>query len=99
MFHHYFESTASAVWLFDPCTTTVVDCNEATVALMRSSSRDELVGKRAEELAPPLQPDGLTTVESLGRCITETMKKGYSRFDWMVSRFDRTEVPLEVIQH
>jgi PAS domain S-box-containing protein len=96
MFHLLFERTRDAIWLFDPGTGTMVDCNEATVALMRCRSRAELVGKRAEELSPPVQPDGSPTVEAAALHIAETLKNGNSRFEWTAQRFDSTEVPLEV---
>ena len=95
MFHLLFERTADAVWLFDPRTAAMVDCNEAAAALMRCS-RADLVGKRAEELSPQVQPDGSPTVESVARRIAETLKSGNSRFEWTARRFDGTEVPFEV---
>jgi PAS domain S-box-containing protein len=96
MFHLLFERTADAVWLFDPATATVVDCNKAAAALMRCESRADLIGKRAVELSAPVQPDGISTVESVARRIAETLKSGNSRFEWTARRFDGTELPLEV---
>jgi PAS domain S-box-containing protein len=96
MFHLLFERTADAVWLFDPATATVVDCNKAAAALMRCASRADLIGKRAEELSTPVQPDGTPTVESVARRIAETLESGNSRFEWTARRFDGTELPLEV---
>ena len=63
---------------------------------MRCKSTD-LLGKRAEELALPMQPYALTSRELLARYITETMKDGNISFEYRVQRFERTEVPLEVI--
>src|SRR6516164_9472336 len=63
MFHLLFERTADAVWLFDPATATVVDCNKAAAALMRCESRADLIGKGAIELSAPEQPDGTHTGE------------------------------------
>ena len=96
MFHLLFERTADAVWLFDPRTATIVDCNEAATVLMRCRSRADLVGKGAADLSTPTQPDGSPTVESVARRIEETLKNGNSRFEWTARRFDGTEVPLEV---
>jgi PAS domain S-box-containing protein len=96
MFHLLFERTADAVWLFDPGTATVVDCNKAAAALMRCEGRTDLIGKRAIELSAPVQPDGTPTVESVARRIAETLKSGNSRFEWTARRFDGTELPLEV---
>src|SRR5271165_5567118 len=96
MFHYLFEHTSEAVWLFDALTSTFVDCNDAAVALMRCGSRADLVGKRAEEFAPPVQSDGLPTVESMARHVAETLKNGKSMFEWTAQRFDGTKVPLQV---
>src|SRR5215510_2969749 len=79
MFHLLFERTADAVWLFDPGTATVVDCNKAAAALIRYESRADLIGKRAIELSAPVQPDGTPTVESVAQRIAETLKSGNSR--------------------
>ena len=96
MFQLLFERTRDAILLFDPGTGTVVDCNEATVALMRSESRTQLVGKSAEELSGPRQPDGSPTAEAAKHRIEETLKNGNSRFEWTALRLDGTEVPLQV---
>jgi PAS domain S-box-containing protein len=95
MFRLLFERTADPIWLFDPRTATIVDCNAATAVLMRSS-RADLIGKRADELSASVQPDGSPTVESVARRIAETLKNGNSRFEWTARRFDGTEIPLEV---
>ena len=57
------RATTDAVWLFDPATATVVDCNKAAAALMRCESRADLIGKGAIELSAPEQPDGTHTGE------------------------------------
>jgi PAS domain-containing protein len=87
MFHLLFERTADAVWLFDPGTATVVDCNKAAAALMGCESRADLIGKRAIELSAPVQPDGTPTVESVAQRIAETLKSGNSRFEWTARNF------------
>ena len=96
MFDLLFERTTDAVWLFDPGTATIVDCNEATVALMRCKSRADIIGRRGQDFSPPVQPDGSPTGEAAARRTAETLKNGNSRFEWTARRFDGTEVPLEV---
>ncbi|MBV9489038.1 MAG: PAS domain S-box protein [Verrucomicrobia bacterium] len=96
MFGLLFERTVDAIWLFDPGTATIVDCNEATVALMRCRSRADLVGMRGEDFSPPVQPDGSPTREVAARRIAETLQNGNTRFEWAAQRFDGTQVPLEV---
>jgi PAS domain-containing protein len=89
------ESISDAVWLIDPDTGTVVDCNDATVALLCCTSRGDLIGKRFEDLAAPEQKIEAATVEP-GRPIAERFKSRGSRFNLKVRRFDGTEVTLEV---
>ena len=88
MFDLLFERTADAIWLFDPGTATIVDCNEATVALMRCKSRADLVGMRGEDFSPRVQPDGSPTREVAARCIAETLKNGNTRLEWTAQRYD-----------
>src|SRR6516225_2272425 len=95
MFQFLFECTADAVWLIDPGSGAVVDCNEAAAVLMRSSSRAGLVGKRLEEFSPAGHKDASLT-EEIARRITERGKNGDGWFEWALRRFDGTEVPLKV---
>src|SRR5215469_15164411 len=92
MFQFLFEHTADAIWLIDPETATVVDCNQATVALMRCRSKADLVGKQLEELLPLEQRDASTAAQS----ITERLKNGHVKFGWTSRRLDGAEVSLEV---
>lgn len=96
MFDLLFERTADAVWLFNPATASVVDCNAAAVELMRFPSKSDLVGKHSAEISPAIQPDGLPTVESAAGRIREVLQSGNSRFEWVFLRYDGTEVPLEM---
>ncbi|MDB6031111.1 MAG: domain S-box [Verrucomicrobiales bacterium] len=96
MFHLLFERTADAVWLFDPGTGLVVDCNHAAMALMRCSGKELLIGKRWEDLAPAEQPDGLSSKEAFARRIAETLAKTNARFDWTARGLDGATLPLEV---
>src|SRR6516162_2460397 len=67
MFQFLFERTSDAIWLIDPEAGAVVDCNEATAMLMRSTSRGDLVGRRLEEFATPEEIDGSSIVEAVQR--------------------------------
>jgi PAS domain S-box-containing protein len=94
MFQFLFERTSDAIWLIDPETVAVVDCNEATAMLMRSTSRADLVGRRLEEFATPEQKDGSSIVEAVQQ-IAERFESRNSKLDWKARRFDGTEVTLE----
>ena len=95
MFRFLFERAADAVWLIDPSSGAVVDCNQRAAVLMRCSSRAELVGRRLEELSPAGQK-GASLTEEVARQITQRRKDGNSGFEWAMRRFDGTEVPVKV---
>src|SRR6516164_11870268 len=94
IFQFLFERTSDAVWLIDPDTGAVVDCNEATAVLMRCTSRADLVGRLLEELSAPEQKSGLPIAEAVGP-IAERFERRNSKFDWNARRFDGTVLTLE----
>src|SRR5215472_13922455 len=94
MFQFLFDRATDAVWLINPDTGAVVDCNEAAAALMRCASRADLIGRRLEELSVPEQKDGAPIVEAVRRIGTKFENRN-SKFDWKLRRCDGTEVTLE----
>ena len=92
MFQFLFERTSDAVWLINPDTGAVVDCNEAASVLMRCTNRADLIGRCLEELSAPEPKEGLP--EAVRR-IGEKFEGRNSKFDWKARRFDGTEVILD----
>src|SRR5215510_16092002 len=58
VFETLFERCPDAIWLYDPKTIELVDCNQAAVELMGAKSKEQLLRTRPEEISPPMQPDG-----------------------------------------
>ena len=97
MFQLLFERSADAICLLDPQTGVLVDCNAATVALMRANSKEELRQVSPADLAPKLQPDGKSSRAMTAEIIGLVQRNGSHRFEWTARRLDGTEVPLEVL--
>ena len=96
MFQLLFERSADAILLFDPQVGVFVDCNQATVELMRADSKERFLNMRPEDFAPPLQPDGTPSAQKTAEVIALVEKHGSHRFEWVGRRLDGTEVPMEV---
>lgn len=97
MFHLLFERTSDAIWLFDPQAGVFVDCNQAAVELLRAGQREKLMGVSPADLAPPLQPDGLSSTEKAAEIAALLVSRNTShRFEWLARRLDGQDVPLEV---
>ncbi len=97
MFQLLFERSADAILLVDPQTGVFVDCNQATVELMRADSKERFLNMRPEDFSPPLQPDGTPSRERTAEVMALVEKHGGHRFEWLGRRFDGTEVPMEVL--
>ena len=97
MFNRYFERTAEAMWLFDPQAGVFVDCNDAAVALLRASSKADLLQRRPADLSPERQPDGASSLEKSVALAQQMLDQGGGRFEWVARRFDGVDLPLLVL--
>ncbi|HSY19370.1 MAG TPA: PAS domain S-box protein [Candidatus Acidoferrales bacterium] len=97
MFQLLFERSADAILLVDPQTGRFVDCNQATVELMRADSKERFLNMRPEDFSPPLQPDGTPSGQKTAEIIALVEKNGGHRFEWVGRRLDGTEFPMEVL--
>ena len=96
MFRLLFERSGDAIILFDPKKHAIVDCNPAAVALMRASSKEDLLNISPAALAPANQPDGRATSDAVTEITALVERNGGHRFEWLARRFDGTDVPLEI---
>jgi PAS domain S-box-containing protein len=93
-FRILFERSSDAHLLFDD--SGVLDCNDATLRLLRYSSKEAVLGRTPTDLSPRRQPDG-----RLSLVIGEQMRRrarvqGFHRFEWVHQRADGTGFPVEV---
>jgi PAS domain S-box-containing protein len=96
MFRLLFERSHDAIWLFDPQAAVFVDCNQAAVDLMRSNTKQKLLGTNPADLSPEFQSDGQRSRDKAAALAKLVSEKGSHRFEWAARRLDGTEVPLEV---
>ena len=89
-----FEKSVDAVFILDG--GKYVDCNSAAVEMMRAQSRDQIIGRTPQEVSPLKQFDGKLSVEKTKKLYTDTMKLGFTRFEWLHKRFDGQLLPVEI---
>src|SRR4051794_2405850 len=56
VFESLFERSADAIWLYDPETIRMLDCNQAAVTLIGAESKEQLLRTLPHEISPPIQP-------------------------------------------
>lgn len=83
--------------LQDPLTGAFLDVNEATVRLTGASSKAALLGGTPLSISPERQPDGSLSAEKVKAVIQIAVERGSHRFEWVINRFDGTQLPVEIV--
>jgi PAS domain S-box-containing protein len=88
-----FEAAHDAIFLMRGA--RFVDCNEATLRLF-GGTRDQIIGRRPDELSPPRQRDGRPSRESAAELINALGPAVPLSFEWTHCRVDGTPFEAEV---
>jgi PAS domain S-box-containing protein len=96
-FRVFFERSADAMSLLDPQTLRYIEANEAVVRLLGAPNREALRNASPTERFPERQPDGRLSIEKARALIKVALDQGSVRFEWLVRRFDGSEVTLDIV--
>lgn len=94
-YRELFERSADAILIIED--GRFVDCNEATVALLRYQNKAALLRTHPSELSPAVQPDGRDSFEKANQMIALALANGSHRFEWDHVRADGEVFPVEVL--
>ncbi len=86
------ERSADAMLLLDG--KKFIDCNNAAVEMMKSSSRDDLLDLGPSQISPVWQPDGRRSEEKSAEMIKMAFEKGSHKFEWIRRRPNGEEFPV-----
>ena len=82
-FRKLFEESALATLLIE--NGYFVDCNPAAIAMLRMTSREQLLMKTPESISPAIQIDGQTSIEKAQLLFAKTFAEGSQRFECNIS--------------
>ncbi|MBK7586329.1 MAG: response regulator [Myxococcales bacterium] len=94
-YRELFERSADAILIIEG--EHFVDCNQATVAMLRYQDKAELLRTHPSELSPPTQPDGRSSFEKANEMMAIARERGSHRFEWDHRRVDGEVFPVEVL--
>jgi len=94
-YRELFERSADAILIIDG--DTFVDCNQATVDMLRYQTKKELLQTHPSQLSPEKQSDGRDSFEKANEMISIAFEKGSHRFEWDHRRADGSVFPVEVL--
>ncbi len=97
MFRLLFERSADAITLQDPLTGAFLDVNAASVRLTGAPDKAALLGSNPVKISPERQPDGSLSAEKVREVIDRALEQGSHRFEWVINRFDGTQLPVEMV--
>lgn len=89
-----FEKSPDAILLLDG--EMFIDCNPATLKMLRGTSKEKILPLHPSKLSPEYQPDGRSSLEKASEMIRTAHQKGTHRFEWMHRRLDGEDFPVEV---
>ena len=97
MFRLLFERSADAMTLQDPRTGVFLDVNAASVRMTGAPDKAALLGSSPGIISPEYQPDGSRSADKVKEVIQIAMTSGSHRFEWVINRFDGTQLPVEIV--
>src|SRR5450759_4905656 len=93
-YRELFERSADAILIIDG--GAFVECNEATVKMLRARDREHILQTHPSELSPPFQPDGRDSFTKANEMMAIALEQGSNRFEWDHVRSDGEVFPVEV---
>jgi len=91
----FFEKSTDAILIIE--NGMFVDCNQATVKMLKYNVKDELLQTHPSKLSPPTQPDGQDSVQKANEMMSIAISKGSNRFEWDHKRANGEVFPVEVL--
>ncbi len=94
-YRELFEKSEDAILIIE--SGKFVDCNDATVLMLKYKNKNELLQTHPSQLSPEKQPDGRYSAEKADEMIAIALKKGSNRFEWDHKKSDGEIFPVEVL--
>ena len=94
-FRVLFDQSPHAHLIFDE-EGGIIDCNAATISMMRCADKSHLLGAHPALLSPEFQPDGRRSDEKGAQMCAQARRTGSHRFEWQRRAMNGDEYPVEV---
>jgi two-component system, NtrC family, sensor kinase len=92
---HFFEITGDAVIICNE--QQVIESNLAAVNMFGCTKKEDFWGKNLLDFSPPIQPNGILSINLLSQYIQEAITDGSSHFEWLYHSLDNNIFCTEII--
>lgn len=73
-----------------------IECNEAVAHILGYKNKAEFLLQPPAALSPEVQPCGTPSYKKAELMNAEAIRKGYHRFEWIHTKADGSDIPIEV---
>jgi len=94
-FRELYEKSGDATLIIE--NGVFIECNQATVDMLAYKSKNDFLNTEPSKLSPLLQPDGQNSFEKAIKMISIALKKGTHRFEWIHTKSNGENFPVEVL--
>jgi PAS domain S-box-containing protein len=94
-FRELYEKSGDAILIIN--NGLFVDCNQATVDMLKYKSKEEFLQVHPSVLSPEIQSDGKSSKEKAEEMMNSALNKGTHRFEWDHKKSDGEVFPVEVL--
>lgn len=94
-FRELYEKSGDAILIIE--NKKFIDCNSATLNLLKYKKRDDFLNVHPSKLSPEKQPDGRKSDEKADEMMAIAIEKGTNRFEWDHVKSNGDVFPVEVL--
>jgi len=94
-FREIFEKSGDAILIIK--NGIFVECNDATISLLKYKSKETFLNTHPSVLSPDFQPNGKDSFTEAEKMMQIALKKGTHRFEWLHTKKNKENFPVEVL--
>ncbi|MFK5877861.1 MAG: PAS domain S-box protein [Flavobacteriaceae bacterium] len=94
-FRELYEKSGDAILIIK--NGEFIACNEATLKMLKCKTTEIFLNTHPSKISPELQPNGEPSFKEAEKMMKLSLKKGTHRFEWIHTRRDGEEFPVEVL--
>ncbi len=94
-FRELYEKSGDAILIIK--NGLFIDCNQATVTMLKYKNKEEFLNVHPSVLSPETQAEGISSMKKAEKMMSLALKNGTHRFEWNHKKADGVVFPVEVL--
>jgi len=73
------------------------ECNQSALDMLMFEDKEQILGKRPEDISPEFQPDGQLSQEKANAILEDVIKNAGAKFEWTHSKSNGEKLWIEIV--